>query len=197
MLSKDFINDVVVDDACVDVICHFSISFCCGFDLLLVMLLKMLLLLLCYWNCLFCCSKDEIVLVLYLLFFDMALLLPLLCSHELLLFYGCCRHWSLHNTSFAAVWGKFICCWLLFVCSFVRSLVRSYVRSFVCLLCLCLSVCLFVCVCIYIYMRWTAASGSTWPLPRKPVQGPRTGKNASFCRKEPFEWQFGAHRTAS
>ena len=46
-------------------------------------------------------------------------------------------------------------------------------------------------MCCFIYICWTVASGSTWPLPRKPVWGPQKAKNASFCRKEPFEGSPG------
>ena len=41
---------------------------------------------------------------------------------------------------------------------------------------------------IYIYMHacWTAASGSTWHLPRKPVQGPQKIKNRFFLQNGAF-----------
>ena len=36
------------------------------------------------------------------------------------------------------------------------------------------------------YARWTAASGSTWPLPRKPVRGPQKVKKNFFLQKGAF-----------
>ena len=45
---EHIIKDVVVDDACVDVVLYFSTCICCGVDLFLNILLRMLLLVVCY-----------------------------------------------------------------------------------------------------------------------------------------------------
>ena len=61
---------------------------------------------------------------------------------------------------------------------YVFSLVLSYSLS--------------LCMCVYIYICWTAAGGSTWHLPRKPVQGPQKTKKRFFSAEwSPFEWRIG------